>query len=438
MTGATGPGRTADERADRVALVSQWFPPEPTGIPLGIARALRGYGFAVDVLTGVPNYPTGTVHPGYRAHRRTVEDRDGLHVLRSPLYPSHDRSAVRRAANYLSWAASSTLFGRRLLRSADVSLVYGSPITAASAAMAARLRWGTPYVLMVMDLWPDSVFATGFLADGPGRRLAQNALGRFTDRVYRWADHVTVPSPGLRETVLARGVPAEKVSVVYNWADEKVMQPTEPDREFRARLGLGPRDFVVMYAGNVGAAQRLDVAVEAMEHLRDLPDVHLVLVGDGVEREALRQRATARRLATVHSVDPIEPHLISATMAAADLQLVSLADEPLFRITLPGKVQAILASGRPALVCAPGDAARIVTGAGAGFAAPPGDPVGLAEVIRQARATPAHLLRAMGDAGRRHYLGHMSEAINAQVLADLLTDAARRGGAATRRERKTR
>ncbi|MDM4718318.1 glycosyltransferase [Micromonospora sp. WMMA1363] len=194
----------------RVALVSQWFPPEPTGIPLGIARCLRGYGFDVDVLTGVPNYPTGIVHPGYRAHRRYVESQDGLRVLRSPLYPSHDRSALRRAANYLTWAASSTALGRPLLRAADVALVYGSPVTAATAAMAARIRWGTPYVLMAMDLWPDSVFATGFLTGRPGRRLAQGTLGRFTDQAYRWADHVTVPSPGCGRRWWRGGYPRKR------------------------------------------------------------------------------------------------------------------------------------------------------------------------------------------------------------------------------------
>ena len=145
----------------------------------------------MDVLTGVPNYPSGVVPAGYRAHRRSVEDLDGLRVLRAPLYPSHDRSTVRRAANYLSWAASSTVVGRGLLRSADASLVYGSPITAATAAMAARMRWRTPYVLMVMDLWPDSVFATGFLTDGAGRRLAAGALGGLPARVSRWAAHIT-------------------------------------------------------------------------------------------------------------------------------------------------------------------------------------------------------------------------------------------------------
>lgn len=438
MSGRTGHRPTDRERPDRVALVSQWFPPEPTTIPLGITRSLRQQGFAVDVLTGVPNYPTGTVHQGYSAPRRTVESRDGLRVVRSPLYPSHDQSTIGRTANYLSWAASSALLGAPVLRTADVALVYASPATAATAAMVARLRWRTPYVLMVMDLWPDSVFATGFLTEGLTRRLTEAILGRFTDWTYRWADHVTVPSPGLRETVIARGVPAEKVSVVYNWADEKVMQPTEPDPEFRPGLGLTADAFVVMYGGNHGAAQDLDVAVKAMAELRDLPDVHLVLIGDGVRKPALRSMAHDLRLRSVHFLDQLELERMPAVMAATDIQLVTLTDEALFRITMPSKVQAILACGLPVLCCAPGDAAQVVRDAGAGFTSPPGDPLRLAQAIRLAHGTPRHRLRSLGRAGHDYYRTTMSEAINSQVLADLLTAAARRGTTRLRRKREGR
>jgi glycosyltransferase involved in cell wall biosynthesis len=270
------------------------------------------------------------------------------------------------------------------------------------------------------------------------RRVAEATLGWFTDRTYRWADHITVPAPGLRDTILARGVPAEKVSVVYNWADEKVMRPTEPEPDLRGRLGLRGDDFVLMYAGNHGPAQRLDNVIDAVARLHDLPDVHLVLVGDGVEKDALRARAARSRPGHVHFLDPVPPDRLAARMAAADLHLVSLADEPLFSITLPSKIQSIMACGQPVLACAPGDAARIVRRAGAGFDAPPGNPEGLAAVVRQARRVPRSGLRAMGRAGRHHYLTHMSEATNARVLADLLTDAARRARSGTRREKESR
>ncbi|GIJ33484.1 glycosyltransferase family 4 protein [Micromonospora sediminimaris] len=427
-----------DPTVTRVALISQFFPPEPVPIPLGLTRCLRRQGFEVDVLTGVPNYPTGIVHPGY-SHRRPVVDHvDGLRVLRTPLHPSHDRSAAGRATNYLSWATSSTLLGASLLRTADVALVYSSPATAATAALAARLRWGIPYVLMVMDLWPDSVFATGFLTRGLARRVAETTLSRFTDVAYRQAEHVTVPSPGLRETLVARGVPTEKVSVVYNWADEKLMQPTEPDPHLRNSLGLSPDDFVVLYGGNHGPAQDLGVAVAAMGRLRDLTDVHLVLVGDGVSKSALRTTTAQLGLRTVHFVDPVPPERMAAVMAAADIQLVCLADEPLFRITMPSKVQTILACGQPILSCAPGEAARAVADAGAGFTTAPGDPQRLAQTIRLAHATPRAQLRAMGQAGLDHYRLLMSEAANAQLLAELLAAAAAKGGSRPDRKRVRR
>ncbi|MGN9777403.1 glycosyltransferase family 4 protein [Micromonospora sp. H33] len=413
------------EPETRVTFVTQWFDPEPTTTPGWVARSLRRQDLQLEVLTGIPNYPTGKVHKGYSPVRRSTEIMDGIRVRRTPLYPSHDHSALGRIANFSSFAASSSILGSSLLRSADVVCVYSTPATTAAAGMLARLRWGVPYVLMVMDLWPDSVFATGFLSGGLTRRLAEPALNWFTDQTYRWADHVTATSPGMREALVARGVPADKVSVIYNWANEKIMQPAEPDPSLRARLGLTD-EFVLMYAGNHGAAQDLSTAVLAMGELRDLPDVHLVFVGDGIEKPGLRTLARDLGLTSVHFLDPVEPERMPAVMAAGDLQLVSLADRDLFRVTLPSKVQSILACAQPVLTCAPGDAARVVHEAGAGFSSPPADPQLLARAIRRAAALPREQLRQMGLAGREYYLSHLSEDINAGALADLLRRAADR------------
>ena len=233
--------------------------------------------------------------------------------------------------------------------------------------------------------------------------------------------------PACRDLLIDRGVPADKVSLVYNWVDEKVMGPSEPDPELRTRFGVTD-GFVLMYAGNHGPAQALDVAIQAMGQLRDLPDVHLVLVGGGIDKPALRSLAEELDLSSVHFLDPVAPERMPALMAAADMQLVSLADRDLFRITLPSKVQSILACGNPILVCAPGDAARVVQDAEAGLTAPPGDPAALARVIRRACSIPREQLRAMGRAGLRYYGTTQCEAINACALADLL-----RGAAATRK-----
>lgn len=404
----------------RVAYLTQWFPPEPVNVPLWIAESLQRQGLQMSVLTGVPNWPTGEVRDGYSAWRAVREDRSGLRVLRTPLYPSHSRSAVGRFANYATYALSSAALGTHLLRSADVALVYASPATAATAAMIHKV----PYVLLIQDLWPDSIFATGFLTEGSARRLAEASLTWFTDEAYRRAAHIAVISPSMRSRLIRRGVPADKVSVVYNWVDETVMRPAEPDRQLRTRLGLTDA-FVLMYAGNHGAAQALDVVLRAMNNLRDISDIQLVLVGEGIEKRSLRLLAKQLRLSSVHFLDGVPQKQMAALTASADLQLVSLADQDLFRLTMPSKVQSILACAQPVLVCAPGDAARVIDTSGAGFTAPPGDATQLSKVIYRAYRTPRDRLREMGNAGHTYYQSTMSEAVNAGALASLLKTAAR-------------
>jgi glycosyltransferase involved in cell wall biosynthesis len=407
-----------------VAFVTQWFPPEPVVTPAWIAEALRRQGLCLSVLTGIPNFPTGKVHHGYTPWRTTRETRNGFPTQRTPLYPSHDRSTIGRIANYSSFALSSSVLGIRQIRSADVALVYSSPATAATAAMVANVGSGTPYVLLILDLWPDSIFASGFLATGKRHRATERAITRFNRYAYGRAAHVLVTSPGMRELLMDRGLPSDKVSVVFNWVDEKVMRRLERDPEIRRNLGFTD-EFVLMYAGNHGAAQALDVAIRAMAELRDVPDVHLLLVGDGIDKSALRSMAEGLKLKSVHFHDPVTSGSMPAMMAAADMQLVSLADRPLFQITLPSKVQSIFACGQPILACAPGDTARIVQTAGAGLTSPPGDHRALAQTIRLAHSLTRMELDQMGKAAKEFYGDTLSEAINARALAGHLRAAAK-------------
>lgn len=413
----------SSRRGLRVAYLTQWFPPEPVQSPIWIAQALIRQGIHVRVVTGIPNYPSGQVHDGYSARRGVHESYAGIGVTRLPLFPSHSRSSLGRITNYLTFAISSASTWRRWSRSADVCLVYSSPATTATGAIVARILAKTPYVLLVMDVWPDSVFATGFLRNRVLARLAQSVMTRYCNFAYRLAHHVAVTSPGMLDLLISRGVQPGKVSVVYNWADEEVMKPADPNSRLRATLGI-PQGFAMMYAGNHGPAQALHVLIEAMAEVRDLPDVHLILVGDGIEKPRLKQQVRDLALGSVHFVDAVKPHELPGLMAAANMQVVSLADTELFRITLPSKVQAILACGEPILACAPGDVAALVDAAGAGLVSPPGDPVALAGAIRRARATPSEQLARMGASGRDFYTQFLSERANATVLGDLLRSAA--------------
>ena len=417
--------RETEPRDHQVAFVCQWYPPEPATVAQGIATVLAQSGLAVGVLTGVPNYPSGVVADGYSAWRPSAEVRDGLRVRRTPLYPSHDASALRRLLNYGSWAVSSALLGQGLLRSADVALVYSSPATAALPAMVGRRLWGTPYVLLVQDVWPDSIFASGFLT-GTAGRAARRVLDFFVNCTYRWADHVAVTSPGMVDLLASRGVPSEKLSVVHNWVEEGPFAGADGPTAARIResWGVGADDFVLMYAGNHGQAQALEPVVEIFAGLPRDAGCHLVLIGDGVAKAGLV--ASAQGSPAIHFLDSVPRHDMAALMSASDVQLVSLADQPLFAVTMPSKVQSILAAGLPLLVSARGDCAEVVRSAGAGLTVTPGDSQGLRDAVLRLAGMDDEERRRMGRQGRDWYEEHMSRRVGSEALRRLLVRAAER------------
>lgn len=404
-------------------FVGQWFPPEPVQVPLAICQALQKRGHQVEVLTGVPNYPTGIVHDGYNHWRPTIDQVEGFAVRRTPLYASHDSSAIRRLLNYVSWSISSTVFGFRFLRRADVALVYSSPATAALGPLLWRRITHTPFVLLVQDIWPDSVMASGLVTRTRAMSIAEKLLTAFVNATYRKAAHIAVISPGMAELLKARNVPADKISIVYNWADETPSLSTDRDQAI-AEFGMPSDSFVVSYAGNHGAAQGLDVVINAAHRLRDLTQVQFLLVGDGLEAKRLRELAKSLDCNNVHFTGPVPYSRMRTVQAASDIQIISLTDDPLFEITMPSKVQSILASGTAAIAIAHGDAADVIRESGAGWPVRPGDDEGLAATIESASVEGPEAMAIRGQAGRTFYKMHMSTAVGTARLDDILRKAA--------------
>lgn len=413
----------------RVLVITQWYEPEPVTQPGWIVDALRDNGLDVAVLTGIPNYPTGRVQSGYHAWRARTDWIDGVPVRRTPLYPSHDAHELRRIANYLSWALSSTVFGLAWLRRSASALVYSSPATAALPALVARMLFGTRYVLLIQDVWPDSIFASGFMRRGRLSRSIERVLRIFVGWTYRFADHIAVISPGMIDLLNRRGVPREKMSLVYNWVpapDHHVGTTTASRDGLRERLGIAADALVVLYAGNHGPAQSLESAITAFAGLSPRIDAHLLLVGDGIAKQQLVRHARRLNASNVHFLDAVPRKDVAAIADATDAQLVSLARQPLFAVTMPSKLQAALQSGQPVVVAADGDAGVVVTEARAGFAVPAEDPAALRKVVGElATASPAERAE-MGENGRRYYKTHMSAEVGAARLATRLRSAASR------------
>jgi colanic acid biosynthesis glycosyl transferase WcaI len=386
----------------RVLFLCQWFEPEWAMKGLPFVRALIDRGFEVEVATGFPNYPTGKIAPGYRLRPYQREVMQGVTVHRLYLWPSHDRSSVGRAANYLSFFLSATLFCLLRARRFDVVYVYHPPITVGLAAAVSRWVTRRPYVLEVQDLWPDSVAASGMAGTGRMARWLE-PICRF---VYRTAAVVIGQSRGMTAKLMERGVPASRTATVFNWADEDAARPN--GLYPLARLGFEGR-FNLVFGGNLGRVQSLDTLVHAAQQAGEtVPEIQLTLIGGGVERDRLAALIKTLGTGHVQLLPGVPQDQIGDVFAAADVLVLHLADDPLFEITIPSKTQFYMAMGRPILIGVRGEAARMVVDAGAGVSAPPDDIKAVAEaMIRMARLS-AEERGIMGQRARAAYLEHYS------------------------------
>ena len=334
---------------------------------------------------------------------------DGVRVFRVPLYPSHDLSAVQRSMNYLSFAASATLLGPALAGPADVMWVYHPPLTVGIPACWMSLLRRVPFVFGIQDMWPETLSATGMVSSNQLIKL----MGRLTRFIYTRAAAITVVSPGFKRNLVGKGVPADKIHIIPNWADEDVYHPLLPDPNLAQEYGLAGR-FNIMCGGNLGAAQGMGNVVKAAQMLDDLPAVQFVLIGDGVEETQLREELGRRQLRNVRFLGRQPVRDMPRFFALANALLIHLTRDPLFEITIPGKTMAYLACGKPIICSAAGDVAQVVREAGAGLVCAPEDPRALARTVRELYNMGPRDRESMGQRGRTTFLTHYTR----EVLVD--------------------
>lgn len=383
--------------AVRILLLTQWFDPEPTFKGMVFARELVRQGFEVEVLTGFPNYPGGKVYPGYKIKLLQRENIDGVQVTRVPLYPNHDQSAIKRVLNYVSFAASSLMYGLFMARRADVIYAYHPPLTVGITASLIRLLRRIPVVYDIQDMWPDTLRATGMV----NNVSALNVVAAVCQWVYRRVDHIVVLSPGFKRLLVQRGVSDAKVDVIYNWADEAAL--AAPQGQLPPSFP-GPEQFRIVFAGNMGKAQALDAVLDAAALLQARNSrVSFVLLGGGVEVSRLKQRAAELRLRNVVFLPPVPMAEVGTLLHAADALLVHLRKDPLFEITIPSKTQAYMAVGKPLLMAVDGDAADLVVQSGGGVVAESENANALAEAADALASMAPEALQAIGNKAQRYY-----------------------------------
>jgi glycosyltransferase involved in cell wall biosynthesis len=403
----------------RVLLLTQYYPPEPVFQFADLARGLRARGHEVQVITGFPCYPTSRTYDGFRQRHCDEQWLDGVLVTRIPQFPDHSRSVFRRAMYYLSFALSAATIGLWRARPSDVLLVYQSAFPIGLAAwVISRIR-RMPYVLDVVDLWPESVAASGMIRN----RLLLSMIRKAMQFIYRRAERINVITQGYWNMLESLGVPAEKLSLIYYWPPMGQFDPAPYDVDLARETGLQGR-FNVMYSGAMGPVQDLASVIEAAVLLRDLPEIQFVFVGDGLEHDELMTLAEQRGATNVRFLGRQSPAMMQQLYPLAEALLVHLKPDPVARVSIPSKTFAYMASGRPVLMAVEGEAGRLIEKHRCGISVPPSNPDALAQAVRRLIATPESKRREMARAAREAYCNHYCSATQIPKFEALLQRAA--------------
>lgn len=401
----------------KILLVSQYFYPEEFKVN-DLAAGLVECGHSVTVLTGKPNYPQGTYFEGYGFWGVRNECYKGAKVIRIPLIRRGRGTAFRLVANYLSFAFFGSLYVWFHKMEYDYALCFQpSPITQIYPALVLKRKCKCKVGLWVQDLWPESVSAAGNV----NNQFVHRYLNRMVRRIYAKCDTLFVQSEAFSHSICTKGPFEDKVVYAPNWAEDLFCTRENVDEQKYQHLM--PEGFLVMFAGNVGAAQDFDSILKAASLTKDIPEIKWVIVGDGRKRdEAERQVKKMGLEKAIVFLGRYPVTEMPAFFVHADAMLISLRDEYIFSLTIPSKLQAYMAFGKPVLSMINGIGNDIIKKAGCGLTANAGDAEVLADNVRRFYEMDRWKLKKMGENGFAYYEKNFARKIVVDRFCQVIND----------------
>jgi len=375
-----------------VLLLTHIFWPEIADFKnLSLAQELVKHGHEVTVLTAFPNYPLGKLYDGYNLSWRQWEHKDGVRILRVPLYPDHSSSGLKRVLNYGSFTLASAIIGGLLVRKVDVIFVYSPPMTLGFTAKWLKMMYKAPVLLDVVDLWPDAIAGSGMFS----AKFIEKGSEWIAKAAYRFADKITVPTEGFLTRLVQLSVPENKIVIMPNWADKKFYYEAARDPEFGEKYDLDGKSCII-HTGNLGPFQNIENILAAAYLLRDVEELRIIFVGGGRDLEELKEQKKLRKLKNIIFTGVYPVDKMSGILAWGDALLVSLRGDPYLSINFPGKVPGYMAAGRPIIACAEGEVKKVVVENKLGLSCLPGNPTALSNTIRDLLSLPLKERMEMG------------------------------------------
>ncbi|MGH2952444.1 MAG: glycosyltransferase family 4 protein [Solirubrobacterales bacterium] len=397
----------------RALILTQHFAPEVTAARFRLepfVGELVRRGHDVEVLCAVPNHPRGVIEPGYRGAAVIRREVDGALVRYVWVFARPRKTLATRLGFYGTYAAMASAAGSLLARP-DVILASSPPLPVGAAGAVLARRHRAPWVLDVRDPWPGSAVALGELSNRRVIALAE----RLERGLYRRAAATVTVNDAFRRHVAERSPAGSRIEVISNGTTREWLAAGETPPE-RTTLGLPEQRFIWAYAGNIGLAHGLEVAIDAAGRLGD--GATLLIIGEGPRRADVERLASTARPGAVELRKLMPPSEVARHLRAADALLVSERQE----WTVPSKLYDYCAVGRPVIAACQGELRRVIEAAEVGIAVPHGDPTALAAAVRELRDDRA-LAGELAARGRDFAAAHLRED-QAARMADLLEETA--------------
>jgi colanic acid biosynthesis glycosyl transferase WcaI len=405
----------------RILLLTTYFRPDvaSTGVIMTkLAEEFVAKGHEVTVVTSVPHYGGNQVWPESPEKPVYSGRREGMQIYRVRVCAADDKSSVaKRILGYGSFSLFSAFRGAALPKH-DVILVPSPPLSnGVIGDFLSRLR-GTPFIYNVQDVWPDVAVRAGVLKNG----WVIKRLKKMEGYVYRRAARISVISEGFRRNLLAKGVPDGKISVIPNFVDTEFVTPLPKQNYFSGKHALEDK-FVVLFAGNMGFSQGLEVVLNTAKLLEGNEEIRFLMVGNGAARDAAVNYCESAKLRNVEFL-PFQAHKdVPAVYGAADVCLIPLRRG--FTIeSVPCKLFTIMAAGKPAIAAVDrhSDTWELIQHARCGICVEPENPRALADAINRYYFDAS----ARSESGRnaRHYVErHFQPSSIAQSYLEMMEAA---------------
>ncbi len=386
----------------KVLFVSQYFYPEVfKGNEIVFDLVRRGH--EVTVLTGKPNYPQGKFYNGYNFFNKREEIIYGAKIIRTPIFPRKNGSAIPLILNYLSFIFFSFFTVKfRIKDKFDVIFVQQlSPVTMALPALWIKKKYDTPVVLWILDLWPESITAITNIENN----LVLNSLDKIVANIYNNSDLILVSSKHFKKSVLKKCKNQRKAIKYFpNWAEEVY---TNTDLQIQTSKSL-PKGFNIMFAGNIGEGQGFETILQAAKYTKN-NNINWIIVGDGRKVEWVKNEIKRKQLNNIYLLGRHPLESMPSFFKMADVMLVSLKDEPIFSLTVPAKVQAYMASKKVVLGVLNGEGNDLIANSKCGYAVKAGDAHSLAEKSIELSKKGADELRIMEENGYNYYIKYFEK-----------------------------